>query len=155
MARRYRQRTFEEDEPELDISSLIDVCFLLLIYFLVTTTIQKSETDLDLTLAGEHPTENQLPIDPLFIRIDGAGAVFTGTGTREMLMDTDVGVRDLPLLSQHLETYASAARAAYSQPLVQIMADDETSQQRVVDVVNALAGAEIRSITFTDLDPPG
>jgi len=28
------------DEPTLDISSLIDVCFLLLIYFLVTTTIQ-------------------------------------------------------------------------------------------------------------------
>ena len=27
------------DEPTLDISSLIDVCFLLLIYFLVTTTI--------------------------------------------------------------------------------------------------------------------
>ncbi len=154
MARRYRQEGFENDEPELNISSLIDVCFLLLIYFLVTTTLQKRETDLDLLLAGDRPTVDQLPIVPMFIRIDAAGAVSTGTGTSEMLLDTDTDMRDLPLLGQQLDTYATASRAVDSQPLVQIHADDATNQQRVIDVLNALAGEGIANITFTDLAVP-
>ena len=38
MARHRRATALEEDKPELSISPLIDICFLLLIYFLVTTT---------------------------------------------------------------------------------------------------------------------
>ena len=43
MARHIRAEALEEDEPELNIASLIDIVFLLLIYFLVTTTIKKKE----------------------------------------------------------------------------------------------------------------
>ena len=151
MARRYRQEAFDEDEPALDISSLIDVCFLLLIYFLVTTTIQKRETDLPMQLPAAAQSEKQPPIDPLFIKIDAAGSVYAGTGPSQMLLDTDVSVRDLPLLRQRLETYSGAAAAADSQALVQIYADGEAKEQRVIDVLNALAGAGINKVTFTDL----
>jgi biopolymer transport protein ExbD len=41
MARHKKYQADEEANPALDISSLIDVCFLLLIYFLVATTILK------------------------------------------------------------------------------------------------------------------
>ena len=50
MARKKIAEALEDDEPGLDISSLIDVCFLLLIYFLVTTTIQPREQDLRMSL---------------------------------------------------------------------------------------------------------
>ena len=153
MARRYRHEAFEDDEPELNISSLIDVCFLLLIYFLVTTTLQKRETDLNLRLPGEPDTTDQVPIDPMFIRIDAAGAVYSGYGSHEMLLDTDSESHDLPMLARQIETYASAAQASDTQPLVQIMTDDETNQQRVVDVLNPPAGKNISQITFTDLGP--
>ena len=155
MARRHHHEAFADDEPELNISSLIDVCFLLLIYFLVTTTLMKRETDLDLHMPGREATANQAPIDPLFIRIDAAGAVSTGYGAHEMLLDTDPDVRSLPLLARQLETYAAAAQASDIQPLVQVLADDEANQQRVVDVLNALAGKGISKITFTDIDPAG
>ncbi|MEO0448487.1 MAG: biopolymer transporter ExbD, partial [Verrucomicrobiota bacterium] len=36
----------QQEEPELDMSPLIDVGFLLLIYFLVATTLAKEEADL-------------------------------------------------------------------------------------------------------------
>ena len=52
MARHKRQQLEPEEEPALDISSLIDVCFLLLIYFLVTSTIKPRESDLGLQLPG-------------------------------------------------------------------------------------------------------
>jgi biopolymer transport protein ExbD len=83
------------------------------------------------------------------------GSVYAGAGPAQELMDTDTSVRDLPLLRQRLEVYSSAAKSANSQPLVQILVEGEAQQQRVVDVLNALAGAQINQVTFTDLiDPP-
>ena len=39
MARHKKLEMVEDEDPKLDISSLIDVCFLLLIYFLVATSL--------------------------------------------------------------------------------------------------------------------
>jgi biopolymer transport protein ExbD len=151
MARHRKYEALEEADPALDISSLIDVCFLLLIYFIVTSTIAPRETDLGMALPSGVPSSEQPEIEPLFIRIEANGAISTGTGAAQQPMDSDVSVRDLPLLRGHLDMYASAARAANSKPLVQIYVDGEASQQRVIDVLNALAGVNISSVTFTDL----
>ena len=55
MARHRKYEAEEESDPALDISSLIDVCFLLLIYFLVTSTITPRETDLGMALPSPMP----------------------------------------------------------------------------------------------------
>lgn len=151
MARHKKYQAEEESDPALDISSLIDVCFLLLIYFIVTSTITPRESDLGMALPAANPSTEQPEIEPLFIRIEANGAIFTGVGTSQQPMDSDVSVRELPLLKGQLEMYSSAARAANSKPLVQIYADGAATQQRVIDVLNALAGASINSVTFTDL----
>lgn len=141
-----------DSEPQLDVSSLIDVCFLLLIYFLVTMTIVPRESDLPLALPTPNAVDpNNSPIDPMFIRVDGAGAVFTGTGVGERPMDNDVGSREMPLLASQLKLYTDAAISAGEKPLVQIWVDPGVTQQRVIDVLNALAAAEIADVTFTDL----
>lgn len=151
MARHRKYEAGEDAEPALDISSLIDVCFLLLIYFLVTSTIKPRETDLGMALPAANPSTEQPDIEPLLIRIEASGAIFTGAGTAQLTMDSDMSVRDLPLLRGQLDNYSTAARAANSKPLVQIYADGNATQQRVIDVLNALAGANINSVTFTDL----
>ena len=151
MARHRKHEAAEDANPALDISSLIDVCFLLLIYFLVTSTIKPRESDLGMALPAANPSTEQPDIDPLFIRIEGSGAIYTGTGASQQPMDSDTSVRELPLLSGQLDMYASAARAASATPLVQIYADGDATQQRVIDVLNALAGVNINSVTFTDL----
>ena len=48
MAKKKRYRPDGDNDPELDISSLVDVAFLLLIYFLVTSTLRPDETDLSI-----------------------------------------------------------------------------------------------------------
>jgi biopolymer transport protein ExbD len=151
MARHRKYEAAEESDPALDISSLIDVCFLLLIYFIVTSSITPRESDLGMALPAASPSSEQPEIEPLFIRIEANGAIYTGTGASQQAMDSDVSVREMPLLRGQLDMYASAARAANSKPLVQIYADGEASQQRVIDVLNALAGVNITSVTFTDL----
>lgn len=151
MARHRRAEPLDEDEPELNISSMIDICFLLLIYFLVTTTIKKKERDLDMALPSAAPTDVQPDIQPMFIKIDVNGSIYVNSGPAQEILDTDTSSRELPQLSQRLEMYASAARAGDSQPLVQIYVEGDAKQQRVVDVLNALAAEQIEKVTFTDL----
>ncbi len=150
---RHKNYQFEpETDPQLDISSLIDVCFLLLIYFLVTSTIQPRERDLLMALPG-YDGENRISaaIPPMFIRVAEDGSVFSGTGAGEQALDTDTSTRDLPLLASQLNLYHAAARSAGDEAMVQLYVDGSSSQQRVVDVLNALGGEGIVSVTFTDL----
>lgn len=151
MARHKHYSAEEEKDPDLDISSLIDICFLLLIYFLVTSTVRPRETDLGLALPSAALSDKQPDIQPMFIRVDSTGAIYTGVGNSQQVLDTDAASRDVPLLVGQLEFYSNNARASNQTPLVQIQVDNEAQQQRVIDVLNALAGAEINSVTFTDL----
>jgi len=152
MARHRRSEIPDEGNPELDISSLIDVCFLLLIYFIVTSTIAPREQDLGMALPANSPPSSEQPkIDPMFIKVDANGAVFSGTGDAQQALDSDGSVRDMPLLNQQLQLYSAAAKSAGNNPLVQVWVDPGTVQQRVIDVLNALAAVGISSVTFTDL----
>lgn len=151
MARHKRQQAPEDTDPALDISSLIDVCFLLLIYFIVTSTIVPRESDLGLQLPGPGTPGDPPEIAPMLISIESSGSIYTGAERQPM--DSDPSQRELPLLTARLEMYKDALTAAGETPLVQIYADGEASQQRVIDVLNALAGktVQINSVTFTDL----
>jgi biopolymer transport protein ExbD len=151
MARHKHYEAVEDPTPALDISSLIDVCFLMLIYFLVTSTITPKESDLDLRIAAERFVEPQPHIVPMFIRVEANNAVSVGTGPHEQILDTDPELRKLPVLCSWLDLYAAASRSALNQPLVQLWVADGASQQRVVDVLNALASKGIHSVAFTDL----
>ena len=151
MARKKVSDNLEEDEPGLDISSLIDVCFLLLIYFLVTTTIQPREQDLKMTLPAAAPSTDIPELAPMFIKLDKSGSIYINTGSDQEALDTDVNNRKLPMLKERLDSYAGAARAGGKQPMVQIWADGEAQQQRIIDVINCLASANVKSVTFTDL----
>ena len=151
MARHKPYPTERDDEPQIDLSSLIDVCFLLLIYFLVTSAIQVRETDLNLQTAGPPVDPTPTEIQPLFIRVASSGLISVGHGMGQQALDADPAVRELPLLGQALQLYQAASRSAMNRPLVQLWVGDGASQQRVVDVINALAEEEIDSIAFTDL----
>lgn len=150
MARHKTYAVSDVDQPGLDISSLIDVCFLLLIYFLVTSTILPRERDLGLGLTGIPNGQALEMIEPLYVRIEAGGEILTGRPDMLQMMDSDTSVRDVPRLAEHLDLYVTSARAAKSTPLVQIDAADGAIQQRVIDVLNALAKAGIHSVTFTD-----
>ena len=89
-------------------------------------------------------------IEPLHIHIAADGGIHTGSDPARRLMDTDASSRELPLLRQQLDLFASASRAANTLPLVRIEADDQATQQRVIDVLDTLAATRIRNVTFGD-----
>jgi biopolymer transport protein ExbD len=143
----------DDYEQTMDVSSLIDICFLLLIYFLVTSTIVPREFDLGMESASERQNKIVAKLDPFLIRIHGSGEIFTGSELAMLLMDRDPDTRELPLLSGHLELFAGASRAAGTTPLVRIQADDDSSHQRVIDVLNSLSAVGIQGVAFCDPEP--
>lgn len=152
MTRRTKSARYQDDPPKLEVSSLIDICFLLLIYFLATSTLVPRESDLDMRLPVPNPTADSQPlIQPLFIGVQSDGGIYAGLDSSLLMLDSAEAGRHLPLLQAHLDLYAAASRGVNEKPLVQIHVDTEASQQRVIDVLNALATAEIKAVTFTDL----
>ncbi len=152
MARKKKSDTLEEDAPVMDISSLIDVCFLLLIYFIVTTTIQPREQDLKMSLPAAAPSEGDPPaLAPMFIKIDRSGQIYINSGEAQELVESATDNRTLTELRNRLDSYVATAKAGAQDPIVQVWADGEAKQQRIVDVLNSLAGAKISKLTFTDL----
>ncbi len=135
------------DEPTLDISSLIDVCFLLLIYFLVTTTIQPREQDLKMTLPVPGH-ESPIAIPPMLIELRQGGDLVVNPGDAAEIYESDVENRSLPRLRSRLEMLSGMG--ASNVPKVLMRVNDEVNQQRYIDVINCLASAGIRSIALQD-----
>ena len=130
------------------MSSLIDVSFLLLIYFLVTSTLEPKEADLGITMPTSQSEGSAKPeIDQMTVEVNSSGHIVLN----DEVLDTDPEVREVPLLLDRLKTYAESARLTDSKPMVIIAADDAAKGQRFVDVLNALADKSvgINNVTIT------
>lgn len=139
------------DEPGVDISSLIDVCFLLLIFFLVTATIVPREQDLDMKLPSPISEIDVPDIRPLLIQLKANGDIYLKAESAPAeLIETNAAGRELPQLGKRLTIYASAARNSQSTALVQVDADPEARHQRVIDILNTLTSSGITNVTFPD-----
>ncbi|MCB1212414.1 MAG: biopolymer transporter ExbD [Verrucomicrobiales bacterium] len=142
MARRKKHEIEEMEEPSLDISSLIDVSFLLLIYFLVTSTLEPRESDLSMELPTDSGKASNIKIDPLKVRVTASG---------EISIADQVMADDKAMVSE-LERYLELTKATDSKPLVIVAADDEAKQQRFIDLMNALARVGITTVTLSGFD---
>ncbi|MFT5465635.1 MAG: biopolymer transport protein ExbD [Verrucomicrobiales bacterium] len=131
-----------DDNSGVDLSSLIDVSFLLLIFFIATSTLQPEESDIGLTLpAGK---SQGVDIDLYAIELQADGAVI---GNDEPL-DTDTNQRELPRLLERLKVLRAIADATDTEPQVVFAAADEARGQRFLDVMNCLATVDISNVTL-------
>ena len=58
-------------------------------------------------------------------------------------------MRELPKLGMLIELYKDGAEAAGERPFVHVESNPAASHQRLVDVLNALSGAEITDVTLS------
>lgn len=151
MTKRDRIRASSPKQAEafetLDVSPLIDVSFLLLIFFLVTSSLTKSEAD----LSTDVPTKEQEKIftpETFTVEIGAhADGVIEFDGA---VVSTDPADHRLPQLVAQLENAKDLAEASGSPVLAMIDADDELSHQRFTDVINALKAAKLKNIAIAD-----
>ncbi len=133
---------------EMQMGPMIDMVFLLLVFFMVTAKPVKQESDLSMALPGTAAQEEALEIpdeQQLAILADGTIVL----NELPVAASSDV---DMPQLFSILRRFKQSADASKSEALVTIAADDKSRHQRIVDVLNVCARAEIRGVTFTNTE---
>ncbi|OUX38418.1 MAG: hypothetical protein CBE26_01450 [Kiritimatiellaceae bacterium TMED266] len=136
-------RQVEEDKFEIQIAPLIDVVFLLLIYFMVTTTLIKKEADIGFVLPANIAVEDMqdIPVEAL-IEINPEGIVEI-EGMR--FASDDDALDDLILQLRGLKEIAVTQRAPF---YVNLIPHKRALHSRIIDVMDACSAAGVDSLTF-------
>ncbi len=163
MARHKKFEAPPEEDPAMDISSLIDCCFLLLIYFLVATTIVQ-ERKLDIEIPARQQESTTPPkLQPGNIKIMADGSIEWGKGDAKLQVgppdpgyDPNVPnqkqayseIRRCPQLVEQLKELKATADAAGgdANAILLLHADPNSKHQRLMDVMAALTEAGIKSV---------
>lgn len=139
-----RRSAVDEEDEGFSLDSMLDIVFLLLIYFMVTAAFVKEEADISMSLPSR--VEQDEPLDMpeeqvLDILADGTvllnGQPFDGPERP-----------DLPELTRTLARFRRAADDAKVPAFIVVQAEDEARHQRIIDVLNACAVAEIGLVSF-------
>jgi biopolymer transport protein ExbD len=135
-------RKENEMEVSVDISSLIDVSFLLLIYFLVTSLIAKPELDLRAALPSDIPSPEKRVPEVVRVSLDEQGKV----ALFGKVTDVAGAGRELPGLLAELERLVLVRRHMGEGISVVLQAHDEARHQQLVDVMNTFHKAGIQTV---------
>lgn len=131
---------------EMQMGPMIDMVFLLLVFFMVTAKPIKQESDISLGLPGTVAAEEAVDLpDEQRIRIEDDGSVVLNDSVLAPAADTN-----LKELVAILQRFKESSEANQSEALVTLDAADGTNHQRIVDVLNACARADITGVTFSD-----
>ena len=137
-------KSVEETKLELQIAPLIDVVFLLLIYFIMTAALIKKEGDISFMLPSSQPATQMIDIPvEVLIEITAEGAVVI-EGMRFAKDDTRLS--ELVTQLRGLKDIAEAQRSPF---YVNILPNQETEHQRVIDVMDACAAAKVKNLSFS------
>ena len=138
------RKSIATEEPKIDMTPMIDAVFLLLIFFMISATLGRKESDLGITLPGtmEQGAALEMP-DEQVIEVQARGEV--------VLNGRLFAGKEMPELVKTLVRYRLASEAAKNRPMITVQAEDSASYDRVIDVLNACAGAAITNVTFGSL----
>ena len=133
-------RSQRQSETEINITPLIDVVFLLLIFFMVSTTFER-ESEIRITLPEASEEQVEAKPDFILVRIDAQGQIYIDD---ETLVNTDVTTMRAALMEQ--------AQGATDLPVI-IRADAEVSHRMVIKVMDAARRSGLVNITFATRIP--
>ena len=144
-----------DDIDEVDLTPMIDVTFLLLIYFMVTTMLKQPEAELSIQLPGKPQSSDITPMELLNVRIGEEGEVSLNGSVIEdgfdLLMPdlvanlkTQKGMRD--------QLISSGAKSKEEAELkVQIESSTLALHQASISVLNPCSAGGVDKVTFSFL----
>jgi len=136
--KRYSQRSGHTAMAELNVTPLLDLAFVLLIIFIITTPLLTSNIPVQLPAGSRN---NNQPVDAKSIRtvtIDRNGEIYLESKRVE-----------LPVLEQEL----TAFRAATPDAAVVVRADKSLNVQQLFDVMDILQRAKIERMRLENVTP--
>ncbi len=133
-----------EGNLEFQIAPMVDVIFILILFFMCSAGATKVENELSLKLPGRLSQNQPMKmLDEQIIEIDESGQIILN----ESQMDTSS-------LRGTLQRYKTMSDDSKSTTVITIVTAKSTKYQRIIDVLNECAAAKIESVTFMTQPEP-
>ncbi|MCH2036884.1 MAG: biopolymer transporter ExbD [Puniceicoccaceae bacterium] len=134
-----------QSKPQIPIAPLIDAVFLLLIYFMVTSSLEKQEADISFELPGTVEQEEPLELpDEQVIEIRENGQIVVN----EYSYDSPQSNRLIELQAM-LTRLQESSLANKTVTQVTILPDPKTRHARIIKVMDAVAASGIKGVNFS------
>ena len=132
----------ETEEVSINLTPLIDIVFLLLIFFMVSTTFQR-ETELEIALPeASAETSSEPAVSALILEIDATGAY--RLSSQQSGKSSDFASVNIEQLSEMLKGLSAKNDTA----TLVIKADAKTPHQAVVQALDAARKANLTRVKF-------
>ena len=130
------------EDPDLNLTPLIDVVFLLLIFFMVSTTFER-DTQISLLLPEANGDAMQAEQVVIEISIDAQGRYYVN---QQELINTQIDT---------LKRSIQQAAADLDRPQVILSADRQTPHQAVITAMDAARQLGLVNLTFATRSAEG
>jgi len=133
--------TNEDGDVGFQIAPMVDVVFVLLLFFMASAGSQIIPKELNINLpSGRTSSKPGPPPTPFIIDITPEGMV----SSSGKVYDTPNN-KDLPTLKEQLK--GNIDKFGDKDPVI-IRPDPQTKHERIMDVLNAAAAAGVKNLTF-------
>ena len=125
-----------KEELELNITPLVDVVYLLLIFFMVSTTFEQN-SEITLTLPTASDVMKEVNVDTVSISIDAQEQIY---------------INDIQIINSQLRTIRETLMQqveGMNEPTIITNADADATHQSVVKVMDAARQLSLTRITFS------
>ncbi len=136
----------QEDDGTMgfQIAPMVDVVFVIMLFFMVMAGAVKVENELSTKLPGSAESSNNAEFtDETIINISDEGEISLNDEPFDSPESTD-----LPQLRATLMRLKENADSAKQPVIVTIVSDAHAKYSRTIEVLNALAAAKISNVTF-------
>jgi biopolymer transport protein ExbD len=131
----------EDGDIGFQIAPMVDVVFVLMLFFMASAGSQVVERELNINLPSGQGSQGTSAVTPIIIDISPDGGVSVNTE-----IYGNPGDKNLDRLKSWLQN----ARESFGEndPVI-IRPNPDTKHERIVDVLNAAAFARIKNLTFS------
>jgi biopolymer transport protein ExbD len=131
----------EDGDIGFQIAPMVDVVFVLMLFFMASAGVQVVEKELAMNLPSGAGKPSDVPTTPIIVDISGDGNVSVN--------DQAYGGSDDKNLHRLRDFFThSIAQFGDKDPVI-VRPSPETTHERVMDVLNAAAASHVKNLTFS------
>ena len=131
----------EDGDIGFQIAPMVDVVFVLMLFFMASAGSQIIEKELNINLPSGAGSSGSSAVTPIIIDISAEGAVSVNTENYGAANDKEL---------THLKDWLkNAVETLGDKDPVIIRPNPDTKHGRIIDVLNAAAFAKIKNLTFS------
>jgi len=131
----------EDGDIGFQIAPMVDVVFVLMLFFMASAGVQVVEKELAMNLPSGSGAASDVPVTPIVIDITGDGQVSVN--------DQTYGSKDDKTLQGLRDFFTSTITQFGDKDPVIVRPSPDTTHERVMDVLNAAAAAHVTNLAFS------